>query len=75
MWEPLSANLAVLLALLVGWTSASEWVARFSPTTQKTMFVMLMVVAPSDGVVAARLVRELVGILHQLAERRIAHGP
>jgi diguanylate cyclase (GGDEF)-like protein/PAS domain S-box-containing protein len=44
MWEPLSANLAVILALLVGWTSASEWVAKFSATTQKTLFGLLMVV-------------------------------
>lgn len=44
MWEPLSANLAVLLALLVGWTSASEWVARFSATTQKILFGLLMAV-------------------------------
>ncbi len=42
MWEPLSANLAVILALLVGWTSASEWVAQFSATTQKTLFGLLM---------------------------------
>jgi len=44
MWEPLSANLAVLLALLIGWTSASEWVARFSATTQQILFGLLMAV-------------------------------
>jgi diguanylate cyclase (GGDEF)-like protein/PAS domain S-box-containing protein len=42
MWESLSANLAVILALLVGWTSASEWVARFSPGVQRTLFGLLM---------------------------------
>lgn len=44
MWDSLSANLAVLLALLVGWTSASEWVARFNATTQKILFGLLMAV-------------------------------
>ena len=44
MWEPLSANLAVILALLVGWTSASDWVARFKPTTQKILFGLFMAV-------------------------------
>ncbi|MFO0993724.1 MAG: diguanylate cyclase [Hyphomicrobiales bacterium] len=44
MWEALSANLAVILALLVGWTCASELVGRFSARTQQVLFGMLMAV-------------------------------
>lgn len=42
MWEALSANLAVILALLVGWTCASDWVGGFSARTQQALFGMLM---------------------------------
>ncbi|MBL8907356.1 MAG: diguanylate cyclase [Rhizobiales bacterium] len=53
MWESLAANLAVILALLVGWTSASERVAGFSATTQKILFGLLMAVGTLGSMMMA----------------------